>query len=183
MDIKLFDNRILAPSKCGTRHLRKIFTDVRFDINVHNINNISHIIIRNPYEHFESAIHTEYLNYTSSPRYLDHIIYGAISKNGIGHWHPNTYQFLYSIFLKNTNIQTIELSNLSTFLESMGIVQSYKKTDYDWSSFPNWKPKDILVSELKSKFKNEFNLIEEKLKIESDFYMKLTNKIINSRII
>jgi hypothetical protein len=97
MDIKLFDGRILAPSKCGTRHLRKIYTDVRFDINVHNINNISHIIIRNPYEHFESAIHTEYLNYTNSPQYLDHIIYGAISNNGIGHWHPNTYQFLYSI--------------------------------------------------------------------------------------
>ncbi len=183
MDIKLFDNRILAPSKCGTRHLRKIFTDVRFDINRHDISNISHIIIRNPYEHFESAIHTEYLNYEGSIENLHHIIIGATSEIGIGHWRPYTCKFLYSIFLKNRKIEIIQLNELSTFLESIGYNIEFKKMDYDWSSFPNWKSKDILISELKSNFKNEFNLIEEKLKIEFDFYTKLSNKTIISTII
>lgn len=183
MDIKLFDDRILAPSKCGTRHLRKVFNDKRFDINMDGVDKLTHIIIRNPYDHFESAIHTEYLNYTNSPEYLHHIINGAISKNGIGHWHPNTYQFLYSIFLKNTSIQSIDLTKLSLFLESIGYGQPYNKTDYDWSSLPNWKSKEVLIRELKSMFKNEFRLIEKKIEIEFGFYMKLLNHEITNKIL
>lgn len=183
MDIKLFDGRILAPSKCGTRYLRKVFNDVRFNINIHPIKTITNIVIRNPYEHFESAIHTEYSNYRGSSENINHIIRGGISDNGIGHWNPNTYKFLYSIFLKNPKIKIIELNNLSAFLHSEGYDVPYNKSDYDWSLFTNWKPKDILISELKLEFKNEFDLIEEKLKIEFEFYTKLLNKTINTRIV
>lgn len=173
MDIKLFDNRILAPSKCGTRYLRKVYKDKRFDINIDNIENITHIIIRNPYEHFESAIHTEYLNYTNNPQYINHIIYGAISKNGIGHWHPNTYQTLYSIFLKNTKIKIIDLKDLSLFLKSEGHNILYDETEYNWSTFNHWQSKEKLLNDLKSKFKNEFEIINKKIKIEFDYYTKL----------
>lgn len=183
MDIKLFDNRILAPSKCGTRYLRKFFSDKRFNINVDSINNISHIIIRNPYEHFESAIHTEYLNYVGEPENLHHIINGIVDKNGIGHWHPNTYQFLYSVFCKNNTIEVIQLDKLSLFLESMGYVHPYNKEEYDWSSLPNWKPKEILLKELKLLFKKEFELIDKKLEIEFEFYTKLSSMSINNKLI
>ncbi len=183
MDIKLFDGRILAPSKCGTRHLRKVFNDIRFDINVHQINSISHIVIRNPYEHFESAIHTEYSNYEGPIDNSHHIIYGAISENGIGHWNPNIYKFLYSVFLKNPKIEIIQLNELSIFLESIGHNVEFKKTDYDWSSLPNSKPKEVLINELKLAFKNEFDLIQTKLEIEFEFYTRLSSKSVISRIL
>jgi hypothetical protein len=108
---------------------------------------------------------------------------GAVSTKGIGHWHPNTYEFLYSIFLKNTSIKIIQLNELSTFLKSIGYTEPYSKTDYDWSSFPNWKPKEILLNELKSIFKKEFDLIENRLKIEFKFYTNLSNMVVINKII
>lgn len=179
MDIKLFDNRILAPSKCGTRYLRKVYSDIRFDLNKCNVNTITHIVVRNPYEHFESAIHTEYLNYKNtynSTEHINHIICGAISKNGIGHWHPNTYQFLYSIFIKNPKIQIIDLINLSTFLNSEGHSIVYDKSEYDWSDLDVWESKDDILQKLKINFKSEFEIIDKKLKLEFDYYTKLLNE-------
>lgn len=183
MDIKIFDNKILAPSKCGTRYLRKVFTDRRFNVNTDSIDGISHIVIRNPYEHFESAIHTEYLNYTDSIENIDHIICGVNSNDGIGHWHPKTYQFLYSVFLKNKNIEIVDLPNLSQLIESFGYSTPYEKSEYDWSSFPNWKPKELLIGELKLQFKNEFESVDSKLKIEFEYYTKLLNRDTISSII
>jgi hypothetical protein len=112
-----------------------------------------------------------------------HIIYGAISENGIGHWNPNIYKFLYSIFLKNPKIEIIQLNELSTFLESIGHNVEFKKTDYDWSSLPNSKPKEVLINELKLVFKNEFDLIETKLETELEFYRRLSNMIVIDRMI
>ena len=183
MGIKLFDGRILSPSKCGSRHLRKVFSDVRFDINVHPINSISHIVIRNPYEHFESAIHTEYMNYEGPPEKFEHIITGAANEYGIGHWRPNTCRFLYSIFLKNPKIEVVQLNNLSEFLESMGYSIKYDSTDYDWSSLPNFKSKEVLIEELKSTFKKEFDSIETRLEIEFEFYTRLSNRSIINQMI
>lgn len=176
MDIKLFDNRILAPSKCGTRFLRKVYSDRRFDINSDNIANITHIVIRNPYEHFESAIHTEYLNYKNSNttiNNINHIMSGAITSNGIGHWHPQLYRFLYSIFNKNKSIKVIDLNELSSFLESQGYDIPYEKSEYDWSSFPIWESKEEVLGNLKVEFPNEFKIIEDRLKIEHTYYDNL----------
>lgn len=179
MDIKLFDNRILAPSKCGTRHLRKIYTDVRFDMKFHKISDITHIVVRNPYEHFKSAIHTEYLNYKNSndtTEHIHHIILNSTIKDGIGHWHPNTYQFLYSIFMLNRKIKIIELENLSAFLESEGYSIPYNESEYNWSEFDEWESKDELFNSLSNEFKNEFILINKKLEREIGYYNKLISK-------
>lgn len=186
MDIKLFDNRILASSKCGTRFLRKVYSDKRYDINLHGINGITHIIVRNPYEHFQSAIHTEYINYKNSNTditNIHHIMNGAISTNGIGHWHPQLYRFLYSIFTKNTSIKVIDLNNLSSFLESEGHIIPYEKTEYDWSSFPIWETKEELLSNLKIKFVDEFKIIENKLAIEVDYYDKLIKMQVSNELL
>lgn len=186
MDIKLFDNRILAPSKCGTRYLRKVYSDKRFDINVDNINNITHIIVRNPYEHFESALHTEYINYKTTNDTMDgvhHIMDGVITSNGIGHWHPQLYRFLYSIFNKNKSIKVIDLSKLSSFLKSEGYDMMYDKSEYDWSSFSHWKSKEEVISDLKIEFKNEFKIIEDKLQSELIYYNKLVNMQVLNEIL
>lgn len=177
MDIKIFDNRILAPSKCGTRFLRKVYSDKRFDINSDNISNITHIVIRNPYEHFESALYTEYLNYKNSNTNLIHINHimsrGASTSNGIGHWHPQLYRFLYSIFNKNRSIKVIDLSELSSFLQSEGYDIPYDKSEYDWSSFSIYESKEDVLKSLKVEFTNEFKIIEDKLKIEHIYYDNL----------
>jgi hypothetical protein len=178
MDIKLFDNRILAPAKCGTRHLRKIFKDKRFDVNSDNLKQITHIVIRNPYEHFESAIHTEYVNFKNthnSIQNIEHILRGTINENGIGHWNPKTYRFLYSIFIQNPSIQIIELSDLSNFLASEGYVIPHNKSEYDWSEFGFNISKEFVLLEFKNKFKQEFEMVNKKLEIEMIYYTKLLN--------
>lgn len=186
VDIKIFDNRILAPSKCGTRHLRKVFKDVRFDMRYHKIKDVTHIVVRNPYEHFKSAIHTEYLNYKNSfntDTDVHHIIKQSTSKNGIGHWHPNTYQYLYSLFSLNKNIKVIDLNNLSTFLHSEGYEIPYNQSEYNWSEFNEWKSKEDILTELMDEFKSEFDIIDKKLEREMDYYNKLVNNHYSKNIL
>lgn len=176
MDIKLFDGRILAPSKCGSRYLRNAYSDMRYDINRDNVFSITHMIVRNPYEHFESAIHTEYMNYKNTYDTTDgihHIMNSVTSSNGIGHWHPQLYRFLYSIFIKNKSIKVIDLNELSTFLKSEGYDIQYEKSDYDWSSFSHWESKESVLSNLRAKFTNQFKIIDDKLKMEYIYYDNL----------
>ncbi len=178
MDIKIFDNRILAPSKCGSRHLSKCFDSKRWDFD--NYDSLTHMIIRNPLEHFKSAIHTEYYN---SDTDLQILIQNCITDKGIGHWNPYTYQFLYKVLLSNPKIEVIELSNLSSFLISENYSLDYNQTEYDWSDIEDWMNKNEFYQKITESYPYEINLIKTKIDLEFYFYDKLIDKNISKTLI
>ena len=63
----LFDNKLLVPKKCGSTYSYNIFTDVvstEYDIeHLYSIKNTITIVIREPIEHLQSALHTELLGW------------------------------------------------------------------------------------------------------------------------
>lgn len=182
MDIKIFDERILAPSKCGSRHLSKVFSVRRISESIEELAyKTTHIIVRNPLEHFKSAIHTEY--YNNSNTELDVLVKSSTTEKGIGHWHPSTYKFLYSVLCTNKSINVVELSNLSTFLLSENYLLEYDKSEYNWSTSNDWVDKDKLYQSITNLYPEEMNTIQLKLNNEISYYDKLIHKNVSKTLI
>lgn len=192
MDIKLFDNRILAPAKCGSRYLSKVYSSKMLDDIFSKIypkqgedtsvrqmvidlaNKVEYIIIRNPSEHFKSAIHTEHFNNPNTP--ISILLEKSILDDGIGHWWAYTYRFLYRIFEFNPKIRIIELKNLSSFLLSQNHNIEYIPSEYDWSEMKNWINKDTFYETLSKTYPNEIQIINDKVNKELFYYNKLIEK-------
>ena len=140
MQFKVFNNEILTPHKCGTTYLEKVFPndiqtadyrikDSSFDDKEYNMKIISTIIIREPFEHLQSALHTEIFSwYLSNPsESLSIDIVTPLIKNfintddnqyGTTHWDVNYYEYLYKFWKGNRDlIKIIHISNLSPFLK------------------------------------------------------------------
>ena len=63
MKLKIYQNSIVAPLKCGTRFLDSIWKPLVIhenDLYSYSLNNkINYIVLRPPLEHFKAAIQTE----------------------------------------------------------------------------------------------------------------------------
>lgn len=182
MDIKLFDNRILAPAKCGSRYLSKIFTSSRIVESIEVLSKkVTHIVVRHPLEHFQSAIHTEY--YNNSETDLSVLINGSITNKGIGHWHPNTYKFLYNVLCTNKSIHIINLADLTDFLLSENYTIEYNESEYNWSESENWMNKNDLYNMIIGLYPYEMSIIKNKIDIEISYYNKLIYKEVTKSMI
>jgi hypothetical protein len=124
----LFDNKLLVPKKCGSTYSYNIFTDVvsnEYDIeHLYSIKNTITIVIREPVEHLQSALHTELLGWLFDnptekiePNNMIPLISNFLG-NGTTHWDINYYEDIYK-FWKTTNKQNkiIHLNQLSKFVE------------------------------------------------------------------
>lgn len=192
MDIKIFDDRILAPAKCGSRYLSKVYSLEKLDDIFSKIfptlgedifikkmvidlaNKTEYIIIRNPFEHFKSAIHTEHYNNPDTP--LSILLNKSIIDNGIGHWSAYTYRFLYHLFEFNPKIKIIELKNLSSFLRSQNYNIEYIPSEYDWSDKPNWIDKNAFYEFISKEYPKEIEELMIKINKELFYYNKLIDK-------
>ncbi len=172
VDIKIFDGRILAPSKCGTRYLLNCWKGVQWNKS-DNVEDITHMVIRNPYEHFKSAIHTEYYNnYKINPTIMNTLVKECLN-GGVGHWNPNLYKVLYEVKKLNNDVKIIDLKNLSEFVKEEGFDIPFDETNYDWHEHPNWKNKDEFWDIFKFMYPYEVEFIEKKLAMDYELYEKL----------
>jgi len=140
MQFKVFNNEILTPHKCGTTYLQKVFPngiqtadyrikDSRFNNEECSIKIISTIIIREPLDHLQSALHTELLGWYAlnlgeslSINNVIPLIKNFINTDdnqyGTTHWDVNYYEYLYKLWKGNRDlIKIIHISNLSPFLK------------------------------------------------------------------
>lgn len=124
----LFDNKLLVPKKCGSTYSYNIFTDVvstEYNIeHLYSIKNTITIVIREPLEHLQSALHTELLGWLFDnptekiePNNMIPLISNFLG-NGTTHWDINYYEYIYK-FWKTTKKQNkiIHLNQLSKFIE------------------------------------------------------------------
>jgi len=179
MGFQLFDNRILAPLKCGTRYLSKAYTFVDFNYyEVTDFSNIEYLIIREPYELLKSALHTEFILYKEMYGFeidFDNFLDELMLKNYCTHWEYNMYEQMYWIYFKsNKKIKVIHLSNLTNFMKQNGYNMKYRKSNYDFHNYKNWINKDEFFNKLLKEFPTQMEILLEKVNIQTLFYNRIT---------
>ena len=146
MQFKIFNNEILAPLKCGTTYLAMVYPNDIIEINHTNLldlTGISTIIIREPFEHLQSALHTEILMwYAQNPsESLSVDTVTPIMKRFINvdsnplatpHWDANYYERLYKFWKQSKgSIKIVHLSDLTQFIkEKYNIDMEHNKFSY-----------------------------------------------------
>jgi len=183
MGFQLFDNRILAPLKCGTRYLSKAYTFVDFNYyEVTDFSNIEYLIIREPYELLKSALHTEFILYKEMYGFeidFDNFLDELMLKNYCTHWEYFMYEQMYWIYFKsNKKIKVIHLSNLTNFMKQNGYNMKYRKSNYDFHNYKNWINKDEFFNKLLKEFPTQMEILLEKVNIQTLFYNRITRHII-----
>jgi len=190
MVFRLFDNKILTTPKCGTRYLSKIWTSVYFNYNKFNkgdwneffnknLVNTEYLIIREPIEHFKTALHTEFIYHTSLydynidlKTYLDRLI--LLGENF--HWSYNMYEVMYWIYIKNDKkIKIIHLSFLTDFIKKQGYNIEYTPSDYNFNDSENWINKDDFFNKLLKDFPIQLEILLKQINEQNIFYNKIIN--------
>jgi hypothetical protein len=105
--------------------------------------NVTHLFLRDPYSQLYSAIYTDLWGHTSlkdkkiglskENTNLLKSIYSYTS-NGTGHWVCDLYQSLFWLLKKKPDIIVLPLSELTSFMESIGYKEKYNPTDYNFKN-------------------------------------------------
>jgi hypothetical protein len=182
------NNTILAPVKCGTRYLKECFGDESDIIPLHRLKGGLHhktlntIIIRSPYEHLESALHTELLPIFAEGINTDKIesMLKTFDVNwnypeGGTHWSSTLYEKLYFYWGKNSKkIKIIELKELSNYLNTIQAeLPIYNPQKYNFNHYDNWYSKDDIILYVKENYKIVWNNLMKQIEISNNWYQLL----------
>jgi hypothetical protein len=190
MVIKIYNDTILTPVKCGTRYLDKIWEDKRIYSGHEKylkFPKVNYIIVREPMSHLISALHTETLDWMN--HYTDkddfyHQLNEFISNEGSTHWCVPFYEYFYYYRNKYGNdIEVVKLENLTELLKQLGYDIEYTPEEYHFKEYKKWWPKDELFQMLKDMYPKEINLLLDKVKIQTEYYNKLINNEIDNRMV
>lgn len=192
MNVKLFNSgSIIAPLKCGTRQLERVFGEPD-NMSTHvikrklSMEGVKTIIVRPPDEHMKSALHTEILSLVRSgnlkpdgKELIDFV--KSFLRLGSSHWDPDIYEYLYKFWNRNDYIEIVELKNLSKFIKKLTKKKIvYEPNDWNFSSTQEkqyWISSNSLWNWVEQEFEDEVNdLIISKMSKEIDWYNKLINK-------
>jgi len=192
MNYKLFnDDSILAPLKCGTRYLEKVFGEPSSQISSHAIGgklfieNLQTIVVRQPFEHLSSALHTEILGSiqtneeTDIKDILDEFLsFDPLNKQNT-HWDKNMYKNLYWYWRRNRErTDVIDLKDLSSYLQKLKIkkIENYDSNEYNFNHYKFWCSKEDLMLFIKTNYKKEWENLMEQVDNSNVFYNHLINK-------
>ena len=197
MHIRLYNNgTLLAPLKCGTRYLDKIFKDdvtgfdlVEFKTKLF-LPNITDIVVRPPMEHLTSALHTSILtayNDTERDKRIEIDLKSIIDEFCLytkkdlqnTHWRCDIYETLYWVWRRNrNNINIIELKDLSSYLEKLKIkkLPKYNLKDYDFHTYQFWCSKDEIMLFIKTNYTEQWDNLMQQVEDANIFYNYLINK-------
>jgi hypothetical protein len=186
MKFVLFNDKILTTPKGGTRYLRQKWCSVPFRYDeINDFTNIKYMIIREPFEHLKTALHTEFYNHTdiygypiNLKVYLDELV---LKQKNV-HWSYNMYEIMYWIYIKsNKKIKIIQLSSLTDIIKEEGYIMEYSESDYDFHLKENWISKDDFFKKLLEEFPTQMeNLLKQSDK-QTIFYNKLINNTIETQ--
>ena len=177
MNFHVVNDEILVPVKCGSTYLDRIFpnniVNIWFYRDLINLKGISTIIIREPLEHLQSALHTELLNWLFDnptekiePNNMIPLISNFLG-NGTTHWDINYYEHIYKFWKQNKDtIKIVHVSNLTDFLkQKYGIDIPHDKFGYG-------------ISRLAGKFKYAYTSKEKLSKWIEETLPELWNEVV-----
>lgn len=171
------NNTIITTHKCGTRFLDQVFNlegwenKVTIDSLIRDYD-FEWFIIRDPFEHLQSAIFTVYTA-NSNELSLKKILMKFIHQKE-DHWVYGHYNALVGLRLMK-EFKLVHLKDLSRFIDHLGIPNiEYKRTDYinEIKNVDRFQ----LIKVIKINFPNHYNLLEEMVKDETKYYNMLIDK-------
>lgn len=187
MQLKIYDNKILAPLKHGTRFLDKIFQTYKECpiIDLYKSRYWREIdvwfIYRNPEEHLISALHTEIINRDASNMSVSDVIKDFVREKGTTHWNKDILKGL-SIYWSNANkekFKVVELNHLSDLLIELGYeIPKFNPIEYEFNHIKGWVTKQDIVLMVEKDFPKEWEYLMDIVKSEMEYYYKLNNKIV-----
>lgn len=194
----IYNENIISHSKCGTRYLNDQF---KFDndppqieatelIESGDFSKIKWVIIRNPFDHFLSAVDTlsndfRYMSELHDVKLGDDLFLEVLRTFLMGnddHWSPSFFKHIY-ILSKKVNLTLVHLNDLSDFIENEIKLPPVKKSKKHSSrNVNNGNEIKIKIDECYPKMSD---IIRKLLHDELYFYDKLIkeNKIFNSKSI
>jgi hypothetical protein len=180
MKFILFNDKILTTPKCGTRYLRQRWGGVPFEYNqTTDFSNIKYMIVREPFEHLKTALHTEFYNHKDTYGYpinlnvyLDKLI---LSKKSV-HWSYHMYELMYWMYVKsNKKIKIMHLTSLTDIMKEEGHNVEYTSSDYNFNDYENWISKDDFFNKLLIDFPTQMKILLEQSDKQSILYSKMIN--------
>jgi len=195
------DNTILAPLKCGTRYLIETFGEESSITKTSILNcslyhkNAKVIVVRSPYEHLESALHTELIKLfedIQNPNETEilNVLKGFKStphlSDGTTHWSYHIYEQMYWYWRRNRKyIKVIELKDLTTYLKTVKKkLPKYDADNYTFNHYSHWCPKENMMLFVKENYKSIWNDLMEQVKISNKWYeLLITKTLIEIRLI
>jgi hypothetical protein len=214
MNIAVYCGKWILPAKNGTRYLDRIFptngeeqgnssnllknTKIKCVIESHELymlseTDVTHLFIREPTTQLQSALYTDLWGHlTSEERKLGLInengriveLLNSYTSFGTGHWCYNLYQSLYWLLKAKPDIIVLPLSELTSFMESMGYHEAYIPENYNFKN-PTGDDlvlgvlnisRDDLFKWLAKHHPKQINKIVKLLMIEISYYNKIMNK-------
>jgi len=129
----IYNENIISHSKCGTRYLNDCFNydnnppqiEATQLIENGNFSKIKWVIIRNPYDHFLSAVDTlsndfRYMSELHNVKPEDDLFLEVLRTFLMGnddHWSPSFFKHIY-ILSKKVNLRLVHLNDLSDFIKN-----------------------------------------------------------------
>jgi hypothetical protein len=180
MVFHLFNDKILTTPKCGTRYLRQKWKTEIFNYNEDvNFSNIKFMIVREPFEHLKTALHTEFYNHEDIYGYpinLKVYLDKLILKKNIVHWSYDMYEIMYWIYIKSyKRIKVIHLSSLTDFIKEEGYDIKYIPSDYTFNDYKDWISKDDFFNKLIKDFPTQMQILLKQSDEQTIFYNKIIN--------
>ncbi len=181
--ITIYNNETLVPAKCGSRFLDTIWEN-KTDTSTYYLseinNNIKTIIVRNPFEHLSSALHTDILHIWNREwvNVDESIILKKYTQIDDGsHYQLNLYKTLYNFWDKNNRTaQIVKLDDLTDFIKNVGVPYNFDVNDYNWKPiFDIWKTKEEIMDYVKETYPEIYDFLMEHIHREIDFYNKMIN--------
>ena len=186
MKFILFNNKILTTPKCGTRYLRQRWGGEPFEYNqTTDFSNIKYMIVREPFEHLKTALHTEFLNHSNIYGYpinlnvyLDKLI---LNKKAV-HWSYHMYEIMYWMYVKsNKKIKIMHLSSLTDIMKEEGHVIEYNPSDYNFNGNENWISKEDHFNKLLEEFPTHMEILLKQSDKQSILYNMMINNTTQSQ--
>jgi hypothetical protein len=186
MKLKIYQNSIVSPLKCGTRFLDSIWKPLLIhenDLYSYCLNNkINHIVLRPPLEHFKAAIQTEtigmLIQYKNGDRFDDFrktYIDNLAKNENTRHWSNKFYELILKIKEKTTkNIDIIKLENLSDFVNSkLGYAIEYKKESYNFVNEEYFIDREEVFNFYKNQSPDSFKKLLKLVDAQTEIYKTL----------
>ena len=207
MNFHVVNNEILVPVKCGTTYLESIFPgnfisigsnlSINLYSRLYNLKGISAIIIKEPLEHLQSALHTELFRWynlhpseklsaeTATPL-INNFITNESNPVGTTHWDINYYEHLYKFWKHNRNtLKVVHISELTDFIkQEYGIDMSHDKFSYGVPAFDTrfkyrYTTKQKLAKWIEETMPDLWNELVKDMGRANKFYNLLINKKID----
>jgi hypothetical protein len=186
MVIKIYNNIIMAPVKCGSRYLDKVWESERTEY-IHyqylKFPKVKYIVIREPMSHLITALHTETVGFINEFGRRDdfyHQLNDFINVDGATHWCVPFYEYLYYYRNKyGEDIEVVKLENLTELLKNLGHNIQYVPEEYHFKKYEKWWSKEDLFKMLKEMYPKEINWLIDKVETQKIYYEKLLNNEIN----